>query len=316
MLNLLPSFQTFLKATTASAMGLSTITAGLLWYGQGYLLYPSAFPSGSRESVPTPAPLDYEDLTLETVDGVKIRSYLMMASKNLSDDKTNHEESDEDFARRQPTVMMFHGNGGNMGHRIPLAVKFLQMRCNVMMVSYRGYGLSEGTPSEKGFKIDSQTALDYLISHPVLGPSDKGPGSKIILYGQSIGGAVAIDLAVRNPNTITAIILENTFLSIPRLIPSAIPFLAPFTFLCHQVWNSEEEITKLPPDMALLMLSGSQDEIVPASHMKELWEIAQKSGRKKAIWIEFPEGQHNTTVMQHGYWRAVYTFIEAVEKEI
>jgi len=188
----------------------------------------------------------------------------------------------------------------------------LRAKCNVLMVSYRGYGLSEGTPSEKGFRIDSQTALDYLTSHPILGTSDKGPGSKIIIYGQSIGGAVAIDLAARNPNVVDGLILENTFLSIPRLIPSAVPYLSPFTFLCHQRWESEVTITKLPKDMALLMLSGALDEIVPSSHMKELWEIAKRSGRERATWLEFPSGSHNDTCTKPGYWEAVWTFIDEV----
>ena len=70
--------------------------------------------------------------------------------------------------------------------------------------------------------LSKQTALDYIISHPILGPSDSNPsGPKIILYGQSLGGAVALDLAVRNANSITGLILENTFLSIVRLSPSS-----------------------------------------------------------------------------------------------
>jgi len=319
MSTVFPSFQTVLKAATASLVGVSTITAGLLWYGQSYLIYPSAFPPGSRTDVANPgqAGIPYDDLRLDTVDAIKIHCYFIMFRKSQLDagDSTST-ESDEEFARRRPTIVMFHGNGGNMGHRIPLALAFLKMRCNVMMVSYRGYGLSEGSPSEKGFRIDAQTALDFVISHPVLGPSEnKGPGSKIILYGQSIGGAVAIDLAARNPNAVTALILENTFLSIPRLIPSAVPYLAPFAFLCHQRWESATTVTKLPPSMALLMLSGSNDEIVPSEHMRELWKIAQKSGRKKSTWLDFPHGNHNDTCIQPGYWTAIAKFLREVERD-
>jgi pimeloyl-ACP methyl ester carboxylesterase len=73
--------------------------------------------------------------------------------------------------------------------------------------NYR-YGLSEGKPNEKGIRMDAQTALDYIRSHPVL------EKTKVVLYGQSIGGAVAVDLASNNPDRIEGIILENTFLSL------------------------------------------------------------------------------------------------------
>jgi len=320
MANFVPSLQTFAKGTFASAVGLTTLTAGLLYYGQNYLIYPSAFPPGSRTDVPTPRDfgLTYDDLTLDTVDGIKIKCYLLLQSKDLTNagaTQSRPEETDEQFAARRPTIIMFHGNGGNAGHRLPLAkVFYLRMRCNVLMLHYRGYGHSQGSPSEKGLRIDAQTALDYLTSHPTLSPSTESstPGSKIILYGQSIGGAVALDLAARNPNAIAGLILENTFLSIPRLIPTAIPLLSPFSFLCHQKWDNANTITKLPPSMPLLMLSGKQDEVVPSSHMMELWEIAQKSGRKHATWIDFETGAHNDTCVQPGYWVAISDFVSAV----
>jgi pimeloyl-ACP methyl ester carboxylesterase len=79
------------------------------------------------------------------------------------------------------------------------------------MISYRGYGLSEGTPSEIGLQFDAQASLDYLLSR---NDFDK---SKIIIFGQSIGGAVSIHLASQNPDKISGIIVENTFLSIVSL---------------------------------------------------------------------------------------------------
>lgn len=75
---------------------------------------------------------------------------------------------------------------------------------------------------------------------------------------------------------IRALILENTFMTLPSLIPSALPFLSPFAFLCHQKWESANKLPKIPVTTPILMLSGLQDEVVPAEHMKELWEIAKK----------------------------------------
>ncbi|KAF9653539.1 alpha/beta-hydrolase [Thelephora ganbajun] len=330
MPDIIPAIESFAKGAFATAAGLSTIGVGLLWYGQNYLIYPASFPEGSRTNVPVPTQYDlpYEDLTLVTRDEVKIRCYLMtqreelnLATKTTFESLQEVEDPPEKYATTRPTVIMFHGNGGNMGHRIPLAkVFYVKMRCNVMMVSYRGYGLSEGSPSEEGtFFIDAQTVLDHLLNHEVFA---KTP---IILYGQSMGGAVSIDLASRNHEAIRALILENTFMTLPSLIPSALPFLSPFAFLCHQKWESAIKLPKIPVTMPILMLSGLQDEVVPAEHMRGLWEIAQKrrttkssaffkviDGTGKSKFIEFPEGHHNDTFVQAGYWSAVADFVTSL----
>ncbi|KAF8460553.1 Alpha/Beta hydrolase protein [Russula ochroleuca] len=282
MSNLIPSLETFAKGTAATAAGLGTLGMGLLYYGQNFLIYPSAFPAGARENVPVPSDFSvpYTDLELTTPDNVKIRAFLLLQRHVLNMNETPlewDEQSKEEFAATRPTVLMFHGNGGNHGHRIPLGkIFFGKMRCNVLMLSYRGYGHSEGTPSEKGLQVDAQTVLDYVHAHPQLA---KTP---IILYGQSIGGAVAIDLAYRNPKAITALVIENTFMSLPRLIPSAMPWLGPFSFLCHQKWESYLKAPKLPPGMPVLMLGGARDEVVPRSQMQELWAIIRNRGRDAA----------------------------------
>ncbi|KAF8557181.1 alpha/beta-hydrolase [Imleria badia] len=312
----LPSLESFAKGAVATAAGVTTIGCGLLYYGQNYLIYPSAFPPGSRTEVdnPTKYGLVYEDLALCTEDGFTLRSYLLMQRKEISHTHAlqvewTEDQSNEDFAATRPTVIMFHGNGGNHGHRIPLArIFFVKMRCNVLMLSYRGYGLSEGSPSEAGLCIDAQTALDYVTSHPYL---QKTP---VILYGQSIGGAVAIHLASRSASKITALILENTFTNLPRLVPHALPLLSPLTFLCHQKWDSASKIPLIPRSTPILMLSGVRDEVVPRQHMQELWEIvtrrqgskletdrepkanASEVGRGKSKFVEFPGGTHSTSL--------------------
>jgi hypothetical protein len=283
MSNLIPSLETFAKGTAATAAGLGTLGMGLLYYGQNFLIYPSAFPAGARENVPVPTDfsIPYTDVELTTPDDVKIKAFLLLQRTVLNMGETPVESdgplpSDEEFAAARPTVLMFHGNGGNHGHRIPLGkIFFGKMRCNVIMLSYRGYGHSEGTPSEKGLQVDAQTVLDYVRAHSIL---CKTP---VILYGQSIGGAVSIDLAYRNPHEITALIIENTFMSLPRLIPSAMPLLGPFSFLCHQKWESYLKAPKLPPDMRVLMLGGARDEVVPRTQMQELWEIIRSRGRAR-----------------------------------
>ncbi|KAF8233868.1 alpha/beta-hydrolase, partial [Tricholoma matsutake] len=303
------------------------IGASLLWYGQNYLIYPSAFPPGSRTEVPKPTDfgIPYQDLELKTSDGIRLRCYLLPQSRSLSppeatpvrDDAATDDEVSQylhccvgglpclQFISSRPTVVMFHGNGGNHGHRIPIAkIFFMKMRCNVLMMSYRGYGLSEGSPSEKGFRIDAQAALDYVSSDPIF------KQTTIILYGQSIGGAVSIDLASRNPTKINALILENTFTSLPDVIPHALPLLGPFSFLCHQKWDSVSKIPLIPATTPILMLSGLKDELVPKDHMRTLWEAV---GLERAKYMEFENGGHNDTCVQTGYWPAVAEFIASLD---
>ncbi|KAI0746335.1 alpha/beta-hydrolase [Daedaleopsis nitida] len=342
MSGLIPSIESFAKGTVATAAGLGTVGFGLLFFGQNYLIYPSAFPPGSRTEVPIPTDfnLPYQDLPLFTSDGVKLACYLLTQRKEVANHGATpidspEEETNEEFAARRPTVLMFHGNGGNVGHRIPLAkVFYVKMRCNVLMMSYRGYGKSEGSPSEKGLCIDAQCALDYISAHESL---SKTP---IVLYGQSIGGAVAIDLASRNPHAIRALILENTFLSLPRLVPTALPVLGPFAFLCHQKWDSASKVPTIPAETPMLLLSGVRDEVVPREHMQGLWELVQQrvpkgmrsagplptegadaakdesvkspDGRTLSRYVEFAKGTHNDTCVQQGYWTAVAQFVDVL----
>ncbi len=170
---------------------------------------------------------------------------------------------------------MFHGNAGNIGHRVPIA-KVLEENsgCSILMLEYRGYGMSTGTPNEEGLMIDAQTGLDYIRN------SGETKGNKIVVYGQSIGGAVAIQLVARNQDAgdVIGLILENTFTSIRKLIPrfalaqyfwrsrlickSAFPPAKYIAWLCHQYWPSEEllpQITNIP----ILFISGLKDEIIP-----------------------------------------------------
>jgi abhydrolase domain-containing protein 13 len=255
------------------------------------LIYPRGLPPNARTEVPKPSQFglnDFEELMIPTPDGEHLSAFLIRPSN-------------KQFVSNI-TILMFHGNAGNIGHRVPIA-RVLQesIGANILMLEYRGYGLSTGDPNEKGLTIDGQTGLDYIRQRAEL------RNTKIIIYGQSLGGAVGIGLAARNQKhgDIAALILENTFLSIRKMIPAALPparYLAPF---CHQIWPSEEMIpgvTKMP----ILFLSGLQDEIVPPSHMKRLYDICRAPVK---IWAEFPHGDHNSTVAESGYFEYIEEFV-------
>ncbi|KAL1302085.1 hypothetical protein AAFC00_002523 [Neodothiora populina] len=277
----------YAKIPLALGSGLSVVLSSALYYFQNELIYPRNIPIGARTDVPKPARFglsDSEELMLPTPDGETISAFLI--------------HPDNKSQAKNVTVMMFHGNAGNIGHRLPIAkVLANDLGCNVFMLQYRGYGLSTGSPGEAGINIDSQTGLDYIRQREDL------KNTKIVLYGQSLGGAVSIALAARNQEQkdIAGMILENTFLSIRKMIPSVMPVAKVLAPLCHEVWPSEEVLPKIS-GIPILFMSGLQDEIVPPSHMKRLYEI-YKNGPK--TWKELPHGDHNNTVSEVGYFHFV-----------
>ena len=246
--------------------GIAFFASGLLYYKQNDLIYPRYLPSGANtdEGVPRPSQFgvsDFEDLRLPTPDGETLGAFFIRPSnKGLG---------------RNVTILMFHGNAGNIGHRVPIA-KVLEenVGCNVLMLEYRGYGMSTGTPNEEGIMIDAQTALDYIRNRKDI----KGTG--IVIYGQSLGGAVAVQLVAKNQEAgdVIGLILENTFTSIRKLIPrlvlcvisllqlftvcSAFPPAKYIAWLCHQYWPSEDILPQIT-DVPILFISGLKDEVVP-----------------------------------------------------
>ncbi|KAK9460411.1 Alpha/Beta hydrolase protein [Lipomyces oligophaga] len=277
-----------LKVLSATGIGCIGALAALLYFAQTALIYPSNFPAGSRTEVQTPDRYDipYEDITLETGDGEKIKVFVM-------------KQNDLDLRLSGYTVIICCANAGNMGHRLPIASAFFKiLQYNVILFSYRGYGLSTGKPNETGIKLDSETVFQYIVHDQDL----KTTG--IVLYGQSLGGAVAIYLAEKHQSQIRGLILENTFRSIPSLIPSLLPIARYFTFLCHQKWPSEEllpNITSVP----ILFLSGLKDEIVPPSQMQYLFDVCRSPNK---ILRQFASASHNETYMKDGYWTSIIDF--------
>ncbi|KAJ8608037.1 hypothetical protein MRB53_039872 [Persea americana] len=220
------SLLSYLRIPVAATSAIVASLSGLLWWNQKFaleclctisanmtdseIIYPRTMPPGSRTKVPRPSEFpqygirDYEELTIPTPDNELLHAFLIRPSKRHMKDSS------------KVTVIAFHGNAGNIGHRLPIAGMLnYHYPCNVLMVEYRGYGLSTGSPNEKGLNIDAQAGLDYIRK------SEELMGSKIVVYGQSIGGAVAIQLVARNQDAgdIRALILENTFTSIRKLIP-------------------------------------------------------------------------------------------------
>lgn len=273
-----------LKMLVGGVVSLAGASLIALYLFQSKLVYPS-WAQGARNSVDTPDKygLPYVERHLITADNVEIRAF--------------------DIRRQDSSItwLILCPNAGNIGYFLPIAeLIYHRFKASVFVYSYRGYGLSQGSPSEKGLKSDADAVMTFL-QHDSFFKSQK-----LLLYGRSLGGANAIYIARRYPHLCDGLILENTFLSIPKVIPHVFPWLAQFSFLCHQRWNSEREISHLDPTLPCLFLSGQKDEIVPPQHMEQLYVLCPSA--RKTI-IEFADGYHNDTIMQNGYWDKIEQFI-------
>lgn len=273
------------KMFLGSAGVLVSASLAALYVYQNRLVYPS-WAQGAREQVDTPDMygLQYVDVTLTTSDRIKLRAF----------DIRNENSS--------TTMLVLCPNAGNIGYFLPIA-QFLYQEygLSIFIYSYRGYGLSTGNPSETGLKIDADTVIEYLSNEQF------HKSRKMILYGRSLGGANAIYIARKYTQLCDAVILENTFLSIRKVIPYIFPMLKYFSFMCHEVWDSENEIANISDSsIPFLFLAGLRDEVVPPSHMQKLFRLCPSENKKFA---EFPLGTHNDTIMQDGYWTVVKDFL-------
>ncbi|KAG6452177.1 hypothetical protein O3G_MSEX007499 [Manduca sexta] len=267
------------------------VPAGILYNAQDLLLYYPNDPPDSRVFVLQPSnyKLPYESIKINNSDGVKIHMFFIKQASNSS---------------HIPTMIFFHGNAGNMGQRLTNVSGFYhKLNINILMVEYRGYGLSEGTPSEKGLYNDAQSALDYLLQRNDIDPT------KIIVFGRSLGGAIAIDLASRIEyrNKIWALVVENTFTSIPEMAQIILKWkcLQWLPQFCHK--NKYLSVKKIVHVLTpTLVICGSNDALVPPSMGQELYVISGAVCKKLVI---IPGGGHDDTWTCREYYPAIQQFL-------
>lgn len=202
------------------------------------------FPMKAIEITPKEEGLDYEDVYFKTEDGLSLNGWLVKNPK------------------AKATILFFHGNAGNISHRIEKLVIFNQLGLNIFIVDYRGYGKSQGRPSEEGIYKDARAAFDFLSSRPDMN------NKKIIAYGESIGGAVAVDLAAKRD--VAGLIVDSTFTCAKDMGKKFYPFIPPFLF--RTKFDSANKVKTIKS--AKLFIHSINDEIVPFEFGQKLYEEA------------------------------------------
>jgi len=269
--------------------------SGVLYQAGDRLLYHPEQPPHSRVFVPTPTifNLPFDNLFISARDGTQLHMFLVR-------------QVGEAFSRA-PTVLYFHGNAGNIGHRLQnVKGLYSHLGCNVALLEYRGYGRSEGSPSEEGLCMDAQAALDYLQAREDIA------SDRILVFGRSLGGAVAVDLATRSHNKerIAALVLENTFTSIPEIARLLFPFRIikwlPVWFYKNQFKSGRKACRITQPT---LFLSGLSDQLIPPKMMTDLYTTCGAPVKRLA---RFPAGSHNETWTCSDYYQTISYFLDEV----
>eukprot|EP00898_Chlorokybus_atmophyticus_P004403 jgi/Chlat1/4964/Chrsp32S08947 len=285
------------------AAGLAAVAVAALVAFQHKLVYVPVLPgqlARHYEIEPSIAPFrfDYEDVWLRARDGVRLHAWLLKQKPSA----------------RGPTVLFFQENAGSILFNVLIERQFVavlvmmtKLKCNILMLSYRGFGASEGSPSEWGIKLDAQAALDYLLNHPDI------DNKQLISFGRSLGGAVAAHLAAANPGKLRCVVLENTFTSIVDMAGVVMPFLKyflgkgrPLNPLVRSPWRTIDIIKSVTDPV--LLLSSKRDELVPPEQMRRLQSAAAAS----AVFVEFERGTHMDTWFVEGdrYWRVIEQFFQ------
>ncbi|HEX7006526.1 MAG TPA: alpha/beta hydrolase [Alphaproteobacteria bacterium] len=168
-----------------------------------------------------------------------------------------------------PVIVHFHGNAGHIGDRAPLMRRYIEVGYGVLLAEYRGYGGNPGRPTEAGLYEDGRAALDFLARQGI-------EAGRIVLYGESLGTAVAVAVAAERP--VGAVVLEAPFTSAVDIGVAVYPFL-PVRWLMLDRFNLLRRIGAIRAP--LLVLHGEQDETVPAAHGRRVLAAAPepKEGR-------------------------------------
>ena len=236
--------------------GFSTLLITVLFTFQEKIIYVPRIPGVASEYIAKPSDydLDYEDVWIETVDGLKLHAW-MMWRKGLRESEIGE----------LPLVVFLQENAGNMSMRLHfLRALVLILNCKCIVLQYRGYGQSQGKPSELGLQRDVDALMAYVGSRPDF---DR---DRTLLFGRSLGGAVAIYAAEGHKERYKAMIVENTFTSIEDMAGVAFPPLRAlvgsgkkFNWLVRNKWASIKRVEKLR-DVPVLFLVSLADEIVRA----------------------------------------------------
>lgn len=247
----------------------------LVYFGQSRLVY---FPEKQLSNTPEAIGLDYSSVNIATSDGEILHGWWISVPA------------------AKGTVLFFHGNAGNISHRINYLAMFKRLGYNTLLFDYRGYGQSSGVPSESGTYLDAQAAWRYLTETRGIAPE------RIVIFGESLGGAVAAWLTAQEKPGLLA--LASTFTSVPNLAAKLYPFL-PIRWIARFDYDTLKYLQSVT--CPVFIAHSPQDEIIPFEQGQQLFQAAPEPKH----FLEL-EGGHNIgfIFMQPAWTKSLGAFMD------
>jgi fermentation-respiration switch protein FrsA (DUF1100 family) len=251
-------------------LGLLVIFAlWLRWREPGMIYYPMR----AIDETPAQRGWRFDDVWLTASDRVRINGWFVPGDRD-----------------GRLTVLLFHGNAGNISHRFEKLAILRELGANVFIIDYRGYGRSEGKPDESGTYRDAQAAYEYLTKERKLDPRT------IVVYGESLGSAVAVNLASSAP--VGGVVIEEAFTSISDVGQRMFPFL-PVRWLVRNKYDTLSKIGRL--NAPLLILHSRDDEYFSMRHAERLLA----SAREPKQLVELRGGHNDAFLVSQQIYREV-----------
>lgn len=246
---------------------------------QARMLYLADVPGRALERTPADIDVDYDDVWIETSDGVRLHGWFMPGGSDR-------------------VLLFFHGNAGNISHRLGSIRQFLQLGLSVLIIDYRGYGQSDGRTTEQGIYRDAAAAWRYLTE--TRGTSQ----DQIVVFGRSMGASAAAYLAAHNRPR--ALIVESSFTSVPDIASEYYPWL-PVRWLSRLRHSTEDFVRQA--GSPVLVIHSEDDEIVPFRHGEAIFAAAAEPRTFLAI-----RGSHNDAFLRDeaDYLAGIRAFLDAL----
>jgi len=222
------------------------LLVAVVYLMQGRMLYLANVPGRDLMATPAAVDLRYEEIAIETADGVRLHGWYVPGESNR-------------------VLLFFHGNAGNISHRLHSIRQFYDLGLSVLIVDYRGYGQSDGKTTERGIYRDADAAWRYLTKERSV------PASDIVIFGRSMGASAAAKLAARQQPL--ALIVESSFTSVPDIAQEIYPWLPArwLSYLRHATRDYVADVRS-----PALIVHSRDDEIVPFHHGEAIFAAAHE----------------------------------------
>jgi fermentation-respiration switch protein FrsA (DUF1100 family) len=275
------------RPLVSAAVLCATIFVTMAWFEESLIFFPDPYPSGEWDTAAVAAGSGaiVTDRFFTAEDGTRLHGWLCRP-EGVGKDRPDSPPM---------TLLWFHGNAGNLAHRADVMLMLSRLPAQVFIVDYRGYGRSEGRPTEGGLYRDARGAWRHLTG-------DLGvPPKRVVIYGVSLGGGVAVDLAAEVEPA--GLIVQSSFTSVPDMARRHYPFVP--GWLIRTRMDSKEKIARV--SCPVMVAHSPADEVVPFELGRRLFEAARGDVR----FVEIPGAAHNETWLRGGdrYFNEIRNFV-------